>query len=554
MPLALKLPKKSKAKKPKARPFKASRNSKFVLFLGDEGAILVHIIANVVQSRQFVPDAAAQNLIELRQTLERDPDAPLLMVVDTMDQTYVQQTLPPVSSMSVGKLVKRRLDRDFGSNDIKGVIILGREQSGRKDWNFLMIAIEKSPQISSWLEFIGELSNRFKGIYLVSAETENIVRQLDLVVPNPPEASEAQWKFFVSHNKVGGFRQVILHRGKLVLTRLAQPIGDSNAEMIAGNIEQEMLSTIEYMKRLSYNPQDGLDIYILAASSISSAIDRKKFSSNRMEVITPYEMAEHFGIEGATQPTDQFGDVILAAIIGCSRKHVLKLTTALSKKFDKYYGLLWQLRGAAVAVGLGLLGYAGSVGLDIYDVNSHLEELQADMKKAQTGLDFVKQDVGRSKIDVEKGSDMIDLYEQLQKEKFSLLPTLDRLRSLSLQQVKIKGVEWSSVDDKNPAAKKQITLTLQFPPAADNVKVFREIFRNAMENIKSVFPPPFEIVAGDLPRKYRGDEPVSFEFGTVGAANSQASDSGNAADVKVMIRGDAIMPIAEKPVAGKGNS
>ena len=242
-----------------------------MLFVGDEGAILVYIKGNTVINRQFVPDASDQNLAELRDTIDDDPKAPIVMVIDSMDQTYIQQTLPPVSSFSVKKLIKRRLDRDFGANDIKGAIVLGREQAGRKDWNFLMVSLERSPQINLWLDFVSDLPNRFQGIYLVSIETEIMLKNLEQAMGVPKTGTGSKWKFFVSHNKVGGFRQVILRNGRIIFTRLAQPIGESTPEVIAGNIEQEMLTTIEYMKRLSFDPNDGLDIYVIASEGVKAA-------------------------------------------------------------------------------------------------------------------------------------------------------------------------------------------------------------------------------------------------------------------------------------------
>jgi len=51
--------------------------------------------------------------------------------------------LPPVSRFRP-KLIRRRLERDFANSEIRGAILLGREQTGRKDWNFMMVALEKS--------------------------------------------------------------------------------------------------------------------------------------------------------------------------------------------------------------------------------------------------------------------------------------------------------------------------------------------------------------------------------------------------------------------------
>jgi hypothetical protein len=74
---------------------KSSKGQKFILLIGDEGAILVYLKDNAVQSRHFVPDASPQNLEELQQAFAVDTKAPLIIVIDTMDQSFVQQTLPP---------------------------------------------------------------------------------------------------------------------------------------------------------------------------------------------------------------------------------------------------------------------------------------------------------------------------------------------------------------------------------------------------------------------------------------------------------------------------
>src|SRR4051812_48705739 len=73
--------------------------TRFVFFIGDEGTILLHIKKNAVLSRQFVPDGGEQNLEELRASLQKDTKAPISLVIDSMDQSYTQQTLPPVSKM-----------------------------------------------------------------------------------------------------------------------------------------------------------------------------------------------------------------------------------------------------------------------------------------------------------------------------------------------------------------------------------------------------------------------------------------------------------------------
>jgi hypothetical protein len=482
----------------KERVSDAPKGTKFVLFLGDEGAILVHIKDNAVQSRRFVPNASENNLEELSQTFSQDPRAPLVLVIDSMDQSFMQQTLPPVSAISVNKLIRRRLERDFAGNDIKGAILLGREKTGRRDWNFLMVALEKSPQLTVWLNYIQELPNRFLGVYLASVESELLVKNLERAIGVKP-ADEAEWKFFVSHNKVGGFRQVIMRNGRIIFTRLAQPIGDSNAEVVAGGIEQEMLSTIEYMKRLSFSPPSKLDIYIITSAGIKAAIDPTKFGANAVHMLTPYEVAGYLKIEGAAQPTDQFGDVVMASSVGLNKKHVLRLSVPQMRRIDQCYQLIAYQRLAITLVLLGMFGYMGYVGYSIYTLFNDNAALTQKRDGFQNDLDLLRQSIKESKLNVEKASDLIDLYQQIGKEKASPLPFLRKFEALSRAPVWVKSLEWSLTADAKSAKSGGIVsgdadqlyisavVTLEFPQEASDPKSFRALTKKILADFREQF-------------------------------------------------------------------
>lgn len=514
----------------RAMTFKASKGPKFILFVGDEGAILTYVIDHVVQSRQFVTDASQQSLKELQQTLNKDPDAPLFMVIDNMDQSYVQQTLPPVSSLSVNKLVKRRLDRDFAESDIKGAILLGREKKGRKDWNFMMVSVERTPQLNVWLEFVESLPNHFKGIHLVAVEAEYLVKYIESATGSKNELPP-EWKFVVSHNKVGGFRQVILRNDKVVFTRLAQPIGESSMEMIAGNIEQEMLSTIEYMKRLSYNPQDGLDIYIVASAGIKEIIDTGKFANTVMHILTPFELAEALGIEGATQPTDQFGDVILAAIIGCAKKRVLSLSTPISRQINQYYQMTLLQRVAAGVVAFCIVAYALFVGVQMFSLSQDASALEEDIAKQQNRLNVLRDEIKRSDLDIEKANDLLVLYQQLLKEEISPLPFIRTLYPMRQAPVWIKQVSWKLGNKDNAglgvfptgdvANRMYTTMNLEFLNVAADPKGFKVVSKKVLEDLRALFP-GYEADYLAIPESYLEKDQMEIKYDDKAAAEVKA--------------------------------
>lgn len=499
------------------------RGSRYVLFIGDEGAILVYIKDNIVKSRQFIPDMASQHLENLRESMKPDPSASLLVVVDTIDQSYIQQTLPPVSALSIKKLIRRRLERDFGAEDIKGAVILGREPSGRKDWNFMMISLERTPLLSTWIEFISSLPNRFQGFYLVAAESEVIIKNLERKIAEGPGSD---WKFFVSHNKVSGFRQVILHKGRVVFTRMAQPVGEATAEVMAGNIEQEMLNTIEYMRRLSFDPQDGLDVYIIASAAIREALDTAKFDATvkHAYVLTPYEVAQHLDIEGATQPADQYGDVVLAASIGLSMRHVLTLHTAESQKFSHLYQLMQGQRVAAGVLSAFCILYILGIILMMYGTFLDANNQQAIKEEQQKKLDLVRLAIRQSSVDVEKTNDMIDLYSRLEKERFNPTFFLDHLQKSMISAVVVKGVEisyskpdqassvpGSPLSDAGGPAKILASVTLEFP-GVTTLESFKPVSEKLIDNLRQALP-GFNVGYSRLPNIFSESEKLDMTFG-----------------------------------------
>jgi hypothetical protein len=474
---------------------------------------------NVVLSRQFVPDASEQYLDELRASFKLDPLAPISMVIDNLDQTYVQQTLPPVSSMSVKKLMKRRLDRDFGPDDIKGSILLGRENTGRKDWNFLMVSIEKSTQISLWLEFIYSLTNRFIGIYLVAIEVEVILKNIEQAMGVSKTEGGSKWKFFVSHNKVGGFRQVVLRDGRIIFTRMSQPVGESTPEVIAGNIEQEMQSTIEYMKRLSYDPASGLDVYIIAGSTIKPVIDQSKFRVSNFTILTPFEAAQYLGIDGATQPTDQFGDVILAASISSSPKHILKFTTPEIRGFDKLYSIFQAQRAGAAIMALGMLIYVGSILYSIYGEYSDAQELEEKRSQQQARLDGLKAEIKRSDLDIYKTADIMELYQLIERMKISPLEFISQIEAAIKPPVIIKAMEWAA-DDKTVVggvqtvtatkSKMRAVFTLEFPDVR-TIEEWRVISKKMLAELKVAFK-GYDVSFSKIPSKLLETEKLDITF------------------------------------------
>lgn len=504
------------------KAFRASSGARYGLIIGDDGAILIYMIGKVVKSRNFIANATPDNLKEFEKVLEKDKTAPLYMIIDSMDQNFIQQSLPPISTLGVKKLIKRRLDRDLGADAIKGYVLLERDKDGRRDWNFLMVSLENSPNLNLWFDFAERIDNRLVGIYLLSVETENIIKNIDFAIGVPKKTKtsspDSRWKFFVTHNKVGGFRQVVLRDERIIFTRLTQPVGDMTADVIAGNIEQEMRSTIEYIKRLSFNPQQGLDIYIIASAEINESLDLSAMPARKVQKFTPFEISSLLGITGAAQATDQFGDVVLTSCIASSKFHRLRLTVPKAEKVNNLYNLINYERTATGIMVLVMLGYGGVNGLELMQKYSEIENLGQKKSIQQRRLEQIDAEVKKSGIDVKKISDTIALYKQVTDESRSPLSLLARLRAAIIGSVVVREIVWDGGNVAVPPApdgtkEESVSLVLLFPEISNTDEAFSSVARKVLKDVRAAFP-EYKAVYTKLPdilfKKLEGGE-IKFD-------------------------------------------
>ncbi|MBN67035.1 MAG: hypothetical protein CMM94_05655 [Rickettsiales bacterium] len=505
---------------------------KFIFFVGDDGAILSYMQGSKLVRRLFAPNVEPDNVRSLVELMEGHPKVPIYMLIDMMDQSYVRHTLPPVSPLGVNKLVQRRLERDFAPEDITGAIPLGREKTGRKDWNFLLIALANSPTLQQWLDLVLELPNRFKGIYLVPVESQSYVKMLSSVIPRSQEAREAEWQILVSHNKVGGFRQVVLRNGKLTFTRLAQAVGESVPEVIAGNVEQEILNTIEYLRRLSYTEQAGLEVTIVVGQDIKNAIDTKRFNAVASHVFTPHEVSELLNLEQAALSGDRFGDVVMAASFARQKKLHLRMLPSYAKKLDILYNAQLGLRAVAALAIVGLLYQIVTSVMTIQGANSEEAELKRDKARVQQELATIQREVGQIDTDIATRTNIVTVYDMTEPDKFMPLTLVRRFNEIQESNVFVKKLNWTMSNDlqvvteqsqrrgnrgsrqssgSQGAAPMKVVMELEFTENEDNKQVFlsdaNAFFRKMTEGFED-----YVINYSKLPGTVGSEESLEINF------------------------------------------
>lgn len=436
------------APKPPARSKKTSRTGKkdgsgrgrFILTIGEEGAILLFMRGRVAVRRLFAPSPQPVHTEAMVELMRAHPKAPLTVLVDVLDQQYVRQTFPPVSSLSVNGLVKRRLERDFQAEDITGALPLGRDKTGRKEWNFLLIALTRTPLFQAWLDLLLELPNEFKGIYLLPVEAMRFIAGLRkaLGVENPQA-----WQLLVSHHKVSGFRQVVTRDGKLVFTRVTQSVDDAIPAVVGGNIEQEIINTIEYLRRLGLQDNGQLEAYVIVSADVRDALDMNRFNLASAQVFTPLDIAETLGLEQAALSADRFGDVVVAAAIGTNKKPVLRLSTAYADKLRQLYQLGLGVKLLSGLVVLGLLAMSVMNVLDAFEAKSAGREMIAQKAALQSQMAEKKKVVDGLNEDVAFKTAIVTVSDAYLKNSHSPLEFVNAIVPLLAGDIRVVELDWN---------------------------------------------------------------------------------------------------------------
>ncbi|MES2985014.1 MAG: hypothetical protein V4735_07500 [Pseudomonadota bacterium] len=514
-----------------AKRAKATRSRRFVLIIGDEGAILVFLHGTKVVRRLFAPSPQPSHTEAMVELMRANANVPFLVLADVLDQQYVRQSFPPVSSLSVGGLVQRRLDRDFQAEDLKGYLPLGRDKTGRKEWNFLLISLAKTPLMAEWLNLVVELPNPMSGVYLAPVEAANYLaalnRQLSGAKPQP-------WQLLISHNKVSGFRQVVFNENRLMFTRVSQAIDDAIPAVIAGNIEQEIINTIEYLKRLGFNENSDLDATVIISQDVIDSLDLNRFGFARVQVLTPLDVAEALQLEQAALSADRFGDVVMAASFGTTKKPVLAFSTAYLEKLNKIYKARIGIRALAALLVVLLLGLSGMSVVNMIVNSSAASEAETKTAALQADLNKFKKSVGGLNKDMALKSAIVAAYDAYLKDAKVPSEFAQAMAPFVTPQHRLVGMMWDNaipVMTKGAAVPAPGTLPLDirvdFDFSGGQFNSTEALTRNANLLVKDIKAKMTEYDVTVEPFPWQKDEKKSEDISVDAASAPIASIQGN---------------------------
>ena len=525
MALPSKIKKPTGGAPPAPKPASASAHGKrFGLLIGDEGAILVYMEGTKVVRRLFAPSALPTHTEAMVALMKTHPTVPVSLLIDCVDQQFVRQSFPPVSPLSVNGLVKRRLERDFQTEDIKGSLSLGRDKTGRKEWNILLIAIAKTNLLTSWIDLISEMPNYLSGLYLMPVEAPVYIGMLNKV---QGVSERSEWQLLVTHNKVSGFRQVVINKNKLVFTRVTQAIDDAIPAVIAGNIEQEIINTIEYLRRLNFQAGSKLDITVVVSQEVQEVLDLKRFNLGNTVCLTPLQISDMLGLEQAALSADRFGDVVMTAAFLRAKKHTLRFSTAYIDSLEKLHKAKKALVLICALIALLFIGLSVSNLLDMQANNTAASETTTKHRGIKTKLTDLQKFVGGLNKNLAFKSAVVTGYDVFFKNAPMPGAFIEELAPLLSSDKRVISFDWSTqrntlatlkpgapVDPKKDVAKDhalKVTIEFDFRGAYPDVEELSRAETSFVEMLAQKMP-NYAVEHEAFPWQKGGEKQLEISF------------------------------------------
>ena len=425
--------------------------SRFVLIIGDDGAVMAQFRRGEVADAWFVSiDEMDEGLESLRGYLNADKSAPLLVLADVLEQMYREETLPKVGPFDEIKVLRRRLDMTFPTEHIKAAL-RERSRDVKGSVAFLMAALPSSPLIHRWVDFLESLPNPVTGFCLLPLESVDLAKAL---APKVAEGDQSHcWHALVSVEVTGGFRQIFANNGRLVVTRLTQrPPEDTTAEQTAQLVERELRSSISYIKRLGYVEGQRLDIVMVAGGELCEAMARHEIPATTVSLMTPAEAGRAINLDKVGPEGSPFGDLLHAAWAVRKRKPTLVMpTVAIGKRllFDKikYYGSI-----AAVCLSVLAVWIVFDYGSTYYEQSSEMAGLEDQATAVNRQLAGERRKVAAFPHPVAEMKAVSGIGAVWRQRKVDLLTLLIPLQDSLLDDIRVVKIEYADVTAKRDAS------------------------------------------------------------------------------------------------------
>jgi hypothetical protein len=216
-------------------------------------------------------------------------------------------------------------------------------------WVFTFVEVEIIENIVKWVHYTEQFNNYIKGIYLLPIESytslglykNSMLTDDDTpkkVAKNLKITKQVIWEILVTVNKVSGLRINTYYAGALINSVLSKDLIVRDPAVTAGNIEQELITAIERLKRHNLENEETIDVYLVLPYEIKKHFREENIEVNELLLFTPYYYYGYMNIGNrSSEVKDRFSDPILGGAIEFANFLHCKLPYGSRQRDYAYY-------------------------------------------------------------------------------------------------------------------------------------------------------------------------------------------------------------------------
>ena len=420
---------------------------RFVMIIGNGGAELSYVSGGKIEKSWSISDFEPESLGIFSNVLDHNRRAPVMVLIDMLEQSYRRETIPPVNMFDRPKVLKRRLGIAFPKYDIKAAIALNETVGQRGDLAYLFVALPPSTEIETWIGFIHGLANPISSIGLMPLESSSLATALGMAQAdedNPP----AEWTLLISRERTGGIRQIVVRRGRLAITRLTPtPPGRIGPPELAKAISQEMTSTLTYLTRLGYAAGNRLDMIVIGPEEMRETIQAQQAPGRKTTLLTPSQAAAQLGLAEIEDSPEGFGDPLHIAWAASKRKPALEMAGQVlgQRRVQMVAARKWASGGLALAA-VGLLFYCAAFILDIIEVSWEIDGAVITQTRLMGLVEDLTMQIETYTDRPKLMNSVLAHYDKLTLQSSFPVPVLAGIGDSLGPSIRLKSLLWTSED------------------------------------------------------------------------------------------------------------
>lgn len=508
-----------------------------VLMLGGEGVSLYLPTGKGIQKEVSIAWSVPNFEGQLAEALSsQHASIPVLILYDGAEQTYrKEENIPKLSAFDRPRFIKRKLELAFpnypvrAAMEIKGTKVRSAFNAAP---NYLFVALMETEHVNQVGAALYESGVPVAGFSLLPAEAADLVTELSK--KTFVSGKRSRWSVLVGQHETSGLRQVLVKDGNLALTRLTptSEAGTSGPGWVE-EVSREIRSTLTYISRYGYTPEDGIDVIVVCGDIEKQFFDKNMPVSN-FRCINTTEAMRQIGFRSIGQEKNNFSDAVYAGWIGKKAKLnlTMKVPSIQRVQAPRQAARMGSIVLALTALGGAYLGAQAYFDYDAIQQETALKQNQVVVLQREYDGESQVFDGLPARPEVVKAA--LSVKSLLETNTVNLRPILHRLKDtvggdIHMEELQFthepgtglnlsgssKNAMFTEVSDPNDRGKVLIRFKFGLPTAMPlEQKVKRA--ETLAEDLKKAFPGYAVSIVSQFGRVQRGGQFA----GDVGATNA----------------------------------